>query len=369
MGRIKLFVPDRLVARSMEALAALGGSGADVLPYGGLEDLGDELSDPFCVLVLEGTDVAPDLTLAPVVLPSDRLDPTSLKIALELAQLRRSQLVSSLVESYSKKLYDARTMGEIWRALKLCLVGELGAKVVAFVYRLSQSLSWQGWVVRYGVEMPIYEDYPCVAPSIASAYRLRGELEVHLCAHDFPRAPQEELGRQVVEELSYALAVATADVFALQMAEEIFARDKVTGLLRGQLLESVLETEIARATRSGTILGVTVVKVEGFERLADLSGFDSRDGLLARISTVLKSHVRSEDYTFRCGDAVFVILSHVGSVDNLASIRSRLQEILSSVLMEELSTYPNVYVRIGQSVYPLDDLSAQGLVSKAMSSL
>lgn len=370
MSKVSFFVPKKFAASLSEVLAASEALSADVVPYEDVEDLKDGLDDPFSVLVLsEEVKPAPDLALAPVVLSSDKLDLASVKIALELAELRRSQFVSSLVESYSKKLYDARTMGDIWRALKLCLVGELGAKVVAFLYRFSQGLSWQGWIMRYGVEMPIYEDYPCSSSSGASAYRSRGELEVHLCAHDFPRAPHEELGRQVVDELSYALAVAAADVLAFQRAEEIFARDKVTGLLRGQLLESVLETEMARATRSGSILGVTVVKVEGFDRLTDLSGFDSRDRLLAKISAVLKNHVRSEDYTFRYGDAIFVVLSHVGSVDNLASIRSRLQELLSSVLMEELSAHPNVYVRIGQSAYPLDDLSAQGLVGKAMSAL
>ena len=100
--------------------------------------------------------------------------------------------------------------------------------------------------------------------------------------------------------------VATMSTKALFSLREKSAFDELTGVLRRAAGVSLAEREIARARRHNTPLTVAFLDVDGLKQANDSQGHAAGDGLLRRLTEVLRAGLRAEDVILRYGGDEFV---------------------------------------------------------------
>jgi diguanylate cyclase (GGDEF)-like protein/PAS domain S-box-containing protein len=102
------------------------------------------------------------------------------------------------------------------------------------------------------------------------------------------------------------------DVTELRRLQETLAahalRDPLTGLANRRLLDELLDTELARARRTGTPLAVAYIDVDGLKQVNDVHGHDAGDLVLRETARRLLKAVRGADVVARIGGDEFVVV-------------------------------------------------------------
>jgi diguanylate cyclase (GGDEF)-like protein len=123
--------------------------------------------------------------------------------------------------------------------------------------------------------------------------------------------------------------VVTAEILARLMIQlhRTAVADELTGLLNRAGLRPSLEREIARASRTGRPLAVTVIDVDGLKQVNDILGHASGDRLLTDLAEAWTGVLRRNDLLARVGGDEFVIVMPETSVDEARDVVERLREV------------------------------------------
>jgi diguanylate cyclase (GGDEF)-like protein len=120
------------------------------------------------------------------------------------------------------------------------------------------------------------------------------------------------------------LALITAEYLALSISNirlhdqlyERTLRDPLTSLYNRRYMDEVLMKEVARARRTGTMLGGIMVDLDHFKSLNDTLGHDVGDQVIKAVARTLNTAVRVEDTVCRYGGEEFFILMTAGSIED-----------------------------------------------------
>ena len=108
--------------------------------------------------------------------------------------------------------------------------------------------------------------------------------------------------------------------------------DGLTGLANRALFRDRLDQSLARSARSGELLAVLFVDLDGFKQVNDSLGHDAGDQLLQEVAARFSSAVRPADTLARLGGDEFAILLE-GSDESLAiTVSDRLLDRLSKAI-------------------------------------
>lgn len=151
----------------------------------------------------------------------------------------------------------------------------------------------------------------------------------------------------------------------LEARQGIGVRDAVTGLYAESLLEEHLQSELHRSSRYGHELGLVLLEVEGFQKIASSRGAAAANQGLKQVADILESGVRKVDVVTRFGPAGFaLILPHTGGPTEKVA-----QRLVQAVHRERIgATTPRgrgLTLRGGLAVYPLDGLTCDALLTAA----
>jgi diguanylate cyclase (GGDEF)-like protein len=91
-------------------------------------------------------------------------------------------------------------------------------------------------------------------------------------------------------------------------ARQLARVDALTGLGNRRAFDEALESELARAERSGSALSLIVADLNGFKEINDRHGHAIGDDCLRQASSALRAAVRRPDMCFRWGGDEFAIL-------------------------------------------------------------
>jgi diguanylate cyclase (GGDEF)-like protein/PAS domain S-box-containing protein len=150
-----------------------------------------------------------------------------------------------------------------------------------------------------------------------------------------------------------------------QNLENLAHYDPLTHLPNRRLLADRLNQALARSHRSGQLLAVCMLDLDGFKPVNDKYGHEVGDQLLIEVGRRLQESVRGDDTVARLGGDEFVILlGGLTSVKELEDTLRRLLHLLASPYV--LAVQPiNVSASIGVTVHPNDNGDADTLLRHA----
>ncbi len=141
--------------------------------------------------------------------------------------------------------------------------------------------------------------------------------------------------------------------------------DTLTGLPNRRLLTDRLEQAMARSRRQGKNLAVCYLDLDGFKPINDQFGHDAGDHVLVVIAHRLQALSRGDDTIARLGGDEFVLLwNDFGTATDCIQAMERLLITISLPILLRGETV-TVSASIGMTLYPDDDVDAQGLLHHA----
>lgn len=160
-----------------------------------------------------------------------------------------------------------------------------------------------------------------------------------------------------------------SDISALRRAEEnlvtLVNLDHLTGLGNRRKLETVLKTEIERAQRSSTMLGILYLDLDGFKLVNDTLGHHVGDLLLQEVANRILQCTRAGDVAVRVGGDEFVLITpdiH-GPMDCYAVAEKLLSGISADLQLNDSQV--SISASIGIACYPNDAMDYTELLKCA----
>lgn len=174
----------------------------------------------------------------------------------------------------------------------------------------------------------------------------------------------DELGRKT----NYVAL--SSDVTATKRHEEQLERmahyDALTGLPNRSLLADRLKHSMAAMRRSGNLLGVVYLDLDGFKAVNDQHGHEMGDLLLLNVATRMKSVLRDCDTLSRFGGDEFVaVFPELACVEDCLPLLKRLLGAVSLPVQADVATL-QVSASLGVTFYPqADNVEADQLIRQA----
>jgi diguanylate cyclase (GGDEF)-like protein len=105
-------------------------------------------------------------------------------------------------------------------------------------------------------------------------------------------------------------------------------RDPLTGLFHRRYFEASLGREIHRMERRNLTLGVLLLQVDDFDRIADIRGRESAEALLRTLADLLKCRVRGGDVASHNGGGEFGLILPEAPLEG---VRNRAEQLRTAV--------------------------------------
>lgn len=162
---------------------------------------------------------------------------------------------------------------------------------------------------------------------------------------------------------------ATVDITRLVEQEKRLQQeahyDLLTGLPNRALLSDRIYQAFSRSHRTGELLAVCLMDLDGFKAVNDTYGHSAGDQLLQEISRRLMAIVRGEDTVSRLGGDEFALL--LGGLDNIVGCEHALKRLLNVVSAPCIVAghVVKVSASIGVALCPLDSSEPEQLLRHA----
>lgn len=152
---------------------------------------------------------------------------------------------------------------------------------------------------------------------------------------------------------------------AKQQIRHLAEHDPLTDLPNRRQLQSKLEMSIAFAKRSGKMVAVMFIDLDGFKAVNDSMGHQTGDDLLKEVAQRLRQGTRSSDLVARLGgDEFVVVLSELDSPEDATLLASKLNELIARPISIGGKNI-RISTSIGISIYPTNGRSGEELLGKA----
>ncbi|MEW8290823.1 MAG: EAL domain-containing protein [Candidatus Thiodiazotropha endolucinida] len=318
---------------------------------------------------------------------------------------KRSEIISDLRQQLSELVYLGNREKLLRTALDAAeaLTGsEIG--FFHFIEEDQETISMQTWSTRTFLEKCFAEDnglhYPvseagvwvdCIRqrrPVIFNNYDLlphkKGLPDGHVLLHRILTVPllRDEKIVGVIGVGNKAVNYNAQDILIVSqvadMAYDFVEREQnekkiefmayhdiLTGLPNRELLSDRLRQSIALTRRSGKLLAVCYLDMDGFKPVNDRHGHKVGDDLLIDIAARLQDELRMDDTLARLGGDEFVILlNNLVTIDECELVIQRiLEKINQPYVIDDHRIH--VSASIGVTVFPFDDQDSDALIRHA----
>ena len=165
----------------------------------------------------------------------------------------------------------------------------------------------------------------------------------------------------ILRAITYAIERKKSEMELVLLART----DPLTGLLNRRAFFEQLETSLSQARRSELACAVMVFDVDRFKEINDVFGHKTGDDVLIEVTKRLRTQLRESDCIARIGGDEFAILAtNLRSASAAMEIAEKVSKAISSIdTLNDMRL--DVSISVGISVFPMDDSSADVLVSHA----
>jgi diguanylate cyclase (GGDEF)-like protein len=171
---------------------------------------------------------------------------------------------------------------------------------------------------------------------------------------------------RIIRSITPQLAAALANAELYETTHTFSMTDSLTHLPNSRYLYAQLDKEIARATRNGQPLVITVLDLDRFKPINDVHGHQAGDTVLKQVGQLLQRSFRQGDTVCRYAGDEFVALLPETTPEEAAHVVHRVQEIVSNhpfPIDEEIEV--RVGVSAGAACFPLDGSTLEQLIHRA----
>lgn len=128
--------------------------------------------------------------------------------------------------------------------------------------------------------------------------------------------------------------------------------DNLTGLLNHSRIKELLQTEVARAMRSGAPLAYAMLDIDHFKSVNDTYGHHMGDRVIKTMARVLQQRLRQTDYIGRYGGEEFAVILPDATLDSAVRILDEVRENFHKVHQLAAGGVFNVSFSGGVAAYP-----------------
>ncbi len=147
--------------------------------------------------------------------------------------------------------------------------------------------------------------------------------------------------------------------------QHLAQHDALTGIPNRMLLADRMNQAIAQTKRSGKLLAIGYLDLDGFKPINDLHGHEVGDRLLVEMARRMNDALRSGDTVARLGGDEFVLLLQgLGDVEECEATLTRLLGIIAQPTLLD-GKMISLTASIGVSLYPSDDQDPDTLLRHA----
>ena len=142
--------------------------------------------------------------------------------------------------------------------------------------------------------------------------------------------------------------------------------DPLTGLPNQRFVLPHLTSEIARALRNGTRVGIVLLDLDGFKSINDTYGHPAGDTVLRHVAECLRRSLRASDVCARHGgDEFLVVLPSCGASPTKRKSEELQAAVAAMQLDVGLGSVVTPAVSVGTAVFPDDAETLEGLLEIA----
>jgi diguanylate cyclase (GGDEF)-like protein len=146
--------------------------------------------------------------------------------------------------------------------------------------------------------------------------------------------------------------------------------DSLTGMATRLQLLTILDKEVARASRSDTTLAVIMADLDDFKAINDRWGHDAGNRVLQTFAEVLRAILRREDSAARSGSDEFVCVLPGADREQARAVAERIQQrFASETASDHIAGRSGASASSGIAVYPADSQDVEGLLAAASAEL
>lgn len=106
---------------------------------------------------------------------------------------------------------------------------------------------------------------------------------------------------------------------------ELAMKDMLTGLSNRRAISEELQVAVARAQRSGQLLGVLMLDIDHFKKVNDGYGHQAGDVVLRSVAQTLQSRLRAQDQIGRFGGEEFLVVLPDAGLDGATTLAEALR--------------------------------------------
>lgn len=150
-----------------------------------------------------------------------------------------------------------------------------------------------------------------------------------------------------------------------QNLERMAYHDPLTQLPNRALLSDRLQQALARAERSGELLAVCVLDLDGFKPVNDTLGHEAGDYLLVQLAMRMNACLRDSDTVARTGGDEFAVL--LCGLQSISECKQALERLLVAIKTPYVigDETVNISASIGYTIYPNDGSETDTLLRHA----
>lgn len=143
-------------------------------------------------------------------------------------------------------------------------------------------------------------------------------------------------------------------------------RDVLTGLWNRRAIFDALESEVARAERHSTSVGVIMADLDHFKQVNDIYGHAAGDAVLAEVAKRMGAALREYDTSGRYGGEEFLVVLPDPICAEAATVAERIRSSVDRELISYDGTPLSVSISCGVAVSSRDqNLSSEALIRAA----